>query len=57
MLTIKKGKKFDKIGINIIYFIIEKNLNNTSFMFSKCSSLKEIEFISFDTTDVTNKYN
>ena len=47
-------KKFDKIGINIIYFIIEKNLNNTSFMFSKCSSLKEIEFISFDTTDVTN---
>ena len=26
-------KKFDKIGINVIYFIIEEKLTNMSFMF------------------------
>ena len=34
-------KKFDKLGINVIYFIIEEKLSNMSFMFSKCTSLKE----------------
>ena len=47
-------KKFDKIGINTIDFIIESNLNDMSFMFSKCSSLKGIEFISFESSTITN---
>ena len=47
-------KKFNKIGINKIDFIIDENLDNMSFMFSKCSSLKRIEFISFEINQVTN---
>ena len=47
-------KKFNKIGINIIDFIIEGKLNNMSLMFNDCSSLRKIEFISFETSQVTN---
>ena len=46
-------KTFNKIGINTIYFIIEEKLNNMSYMFKDCSSLKEINFISFETVQVT----
>jgi len=37
-------KKFDKLGYNTINFIIEENLNNMSFMFLGCSSLKKLNF-------------
>ena len=47
-------KKFDKIGLNTIDFIIEGNLNNMSYIFNNCSSLKQIQFLSFDTESVTN---
>ena len=47
-------KKLDKLGINVIYFIIEEKLTNMSLMFNKCSSLKEIYFINIDTIQVTN---
>ena len=47
-------KKFDKLGINEIDFIIEKELINMCFMFNNCTSLKKIEFISIDTSQVTN---
>ena len=47
-------KKFDKLGINVIYFIIEEKLINMSFMFNECTSLKEIYFINVDTIQVTN---
>ena len=43
-------KKFDKIGLNDVEFIIEGMLNNISFLFYDCSSLKKIEFISFETS-------
>ena len=46
-------KKFEKLGINVIYFIIEENLNNMSFMFNECSSLKEINFVNIETIQVT----
>ena len=46
-------KKFNKIGRNTITFICEEKLKNISFLFLNCSSLKEIEFISFDTSEVT----
>ena len=29
-------KKFDKTGTQIIYFMIEENLNNMNFLFNKC---------------------
>jgi len=35
-------KKFNKVGINTIDFIIEGKLNNMSFMFNNCSTLKQI---------------
>ena len=47
-------KKFDKTGKNIIDFVIEGKLNNMSFMFNKCFSLKSIDFISFETGHVIN---
>ena len=37
-------KKFNKKGIHTIYFIIEEKLNNMSFMFNNCSSLKKKKF-------------
>ena len=46
-------KKFDKLGINVIYFIIEEKLSNMSFMFSKCTSLKEVNFVNVETIQVT----
>ena len=48
------NKKFNKIGMNTIYFISEEKLNNMSFIFNKCSSVKEIIFNSFETDNVTN---
>jgi surface protein len=47
-------KKFDKIGMNIIYFSIKEKLNDLSFLFNNCSTLKSIDFISFETDKVTN---
>ena len=47
-------KKFDKTGIKTIYFSVGKNLNDMSFLFNNCSTLKTVEFISFETNDVTN---
>ena len=35
-------KRFNKIGLNAIDFIIEGKLNNLAFMFNNCSSLKKI---------------
>ena len=48
------NKKFESIGINTVDFIIEEKLNNMNFMFYNCESLKKIEFISFDTSNVIN---
>ena len=47
-------KRFDKLGINVVYFIIEEKLNDMSNIFNNCSSLKKIEFISVFTEEVTN---
>ena len=47
-------KKFDKTGIKTIYFSINKKLNDMSFLFNNCSTLKTIDFISCDTDNVTN---
>ena len=46
-------QKFNNIGNNTIDFIIEEKLNNMSFMFNNCTSLKEINFIQFETDKVT----
>ena len=46
-------KKFDNKGLNTVIFKCEKKLKNMSCMFYMCSSLKRIEFISFDTSQVT----
>ena len=45
-------KKFDKIGINTINFIIEGKLTDMSYIFSFCKSLIKIEFISIDISKV-----
>ena len=47
-------KKFNKLGLNTIYFIIEKKLTNLFFILYNCSSLKQIQFINAHTEDVTN---
>ena len=47
-------KKFNKIGLHTIDFIIEGKLKNMSFLFSDCSTIKHIEFKSFDTSQVSN---
>ena len=47
-------KKFNKIGINTIDFIIEGKLINMNSMFYNCISLIKIEFISIDTSKVKN---
>jgi len=47
-------KKFASEGINVIDFIIEGKLNNLSFMFNQCTTLKSIDFIDFETEQVTN---
>ena len=46
-------KKFNKPGINVIHFIIEEKINNLSYLFNKCSSLKKIEFFSFEKIKAT----
>ena len=46
-------KKFNKLGINTINFIIEEKLYDMSYMFNKCSSLKNINFFSVETSQVT----
>ena len=48
------NKEFEKKGLHTIDFIIEEKLNNMSFMFSNCAALKSIDFISFETDQVTN---
>jgi len=45
-------KRFNKLGINVVYFIIEENLKNMNFMFYNCSTLKKIEFLSVSTQEV-----
>ena len=45
-------RKFDKTGLYTIDYIIEGTLTNMSFMFNECTSLKQIEFISCDTSQV-----
>ena len=47
-------KKFNKIGINTIDFIIEGKLTNMSYIFCDCKSLSKIEFIFIDTSKVKN---
>ena len=49
-------KRFQKLGFNIIDFSIEGQLTNMSSMFNNCSSLKNIQFISFPTSQV-NSFN
>ena len=48
------SRRFDKIGLYTFDFAIEGKIRNLSFMFNKCSSLKNIEFISLETSEVTN---
>ena len=45
-------KRFDKLGLNVIYFIVEEKLKNLSFIFTDCSSLKHIQFINPQTEEV-----
>ena len=47
-------KKFDKTGIKTLYFSIDKILNDMSFLFNNCSTLKTVDFISCETNNVTN---
>ena len=47
-------KRFEKLGTNTIYFIIEEKLNDMGFIFNECISLKQIQFISSQTEEVTN---
>ena len=46
-------KKFDNLGINTIVFIVEEKLTDLSYLFNKCSSLKDVKFISFEMDQVT----
>ena len=46
--------KFNKEGVYIIYIITEDSLTNISYMFYKCSKLKELNLSSFKTDQVTN---
>ena len=45
-------KQFKKAGINTIIFIAEEKLNKMNFIFHNCSSLKEIKFKSFETSQI-----
>ena len=47
-------KKFDKTGMNVIYFLIESKLNDLGFLFNNCTTLKLVDFVSFETDNVTN---
>ena len=46
-------KTFDRLGINVVYFILEEKINDLSYLFNKCSTLKNIEFFSFETIQAT----
>ena len=46
-------KKFEKLGINTVEFIIEGKLENMSYLFYRCAVLKEINFISLETAQAT----
>ena len=46
--------KFNKEGDYIIYLIFNNDLTNMSYMFYNCSSLKELNLLSFNTNQVTN---
>ena len=48
------GRFFDNIGIHTITYICEIKFRNLSFMFRECSNQKKIEFITCDTSEVTN---
>ena len=45
---------FNKEGIYIIYYLSDELLTDMSYMFFKCSSLKEIDLSQFNTYVVTN---
>ena len=49
-------KKFNKLGLNTIWFIIEKKLDNLSYIFKDVKSLKQIEFINTNTEGVTGMH-
>ena len=49
-LTFKK--KFDKIGLNTIEFTIKRDITNINCIFNGCSTLKQVHFISFDTSRI-----
>ena len=44
--------KFDREGIHVIYLITYNHLTNMSYMFYNCTNLKEINLLSFDTSQV-----
>ena len=46
--------QFQRDGLNIIYFSSNELFTNTSYMFSDCSALKEVDISSFDTSEVTD---
>ena len=57
IIPIKFKNKFNKIGKYTIYFIFKEPIKNISFLFYKCSSLKEIKLSSFNTNNVKNMSN
>ena len=48
---------FDKEGSYMIYIISNNIISNKSGLFNDCHSLKEFNFISFNTDQVTNMSN
>ena len=47
-------RRFSHTGLRTIIFICEEKLTKLDYMFLGCSSLKEVIFISFDTSQVTS---
>jgi len=47
-------RRFGHTGLRTIIFICEEKLTKLDYMFLQCSSLKEVIFISFDTSQVTS---
>ena len=45
--------KFNKKGINVVYYIAIDIIQELSYMFKDCYSLKEIDLSSFNTNNVT----
>ena len=50
----EKSKKFKKIGIYEIKFIIKINITDTKYMFSFCDNIIDINMSKFDTKNVTS---